>query len=102
MTEIDFLRIKLQDSEKAFDKLHKRHISLLKKQGKLERENQKLKELVLFYLDVATGEFSSHYHKDMEEMCKLIFCCSHQKAEEKYGKYKDELDIREHYKGDDV
>ena len=44
MTEIDYLKCKLEDTEKAFDKLHKRHIELLKQQGKLEKENEMLKE----------------------------------------------------------
>lgn len=43
MTEIDYLKCKLEDSEKAFDKLHKRHIELLKQQGKLEKENERLR-----------------------------------------------------------
>lgn len=37
MTEIDYLKLKLEDSEKAFDKLHQRHMILLKEQGELER-----------------------------------------------------------------
>lgn len=44
MTEIDYLKCKLEDTEKAFDKLHKRYIELLKQQGKLEIENKQLKE----------------------------------------------------------
>lgn len=44
MTEIDYLKCKLEDTEKAFDKLHKRHIELLKQQGKLEKENELLKQ----------------------------------------------------------
>lgn len=42
MTEIDYLKCKLEDTEKAFDKLHKRHIELLKQQGALEQENANL------------------------------------------------------------
>lgn len=44
MTEIDYLKLKLEDKEKAFDKLHKRHMDCLKKQGELERELKELKE----------------------------------------------------------
>ena len=44
MTEIDYLKCKLEDAEKAFDKLHKRYIELLKKQGKLEKENEQLRK----------------------------------------------------------
>ena len=44
MTEIDYLKLKLEDKEKAFDKLHKLHMELLKKQGELEKENKQLKE----------------------------------------------------------
>ena len=46
MTEIDYLKCKLEDTEKAFDKLHKRHIELLKQQGKLEKENEALKKFI--------------------------------------------------------
>ena len=44
MTEIDYLKLKLEDKEKAFDRLHKLHMELLKKQGELEKENKQLKE----------------------------------------------------------
>lgn len=44
MTEIDYLELKLEDKEKAFDKLHKLHMESLKKQGELEKENNMLKE----------------------------------------------------------
>lgn len=43
MTEMDYLKLKLEDTEKAFDKLHKRHMDLLKQQGELEKENKQLK-----------------------------------------------------------
>ena len=43
MTDLDYLKLKLEDKEKAFDKLHKLHIELLKKQGELEKENRILK-----------------------------------------------------------
>ena len=42
MSEIDYLKLKLEDKEKAFDKLHKLHMESLKKQGELEKENKKL------------------------------------------------------------
>ena len=42
MTEIDYLKNKIDDLEKAFDKLHQRHMNLLKEQGELERENEQL------------------------------------------------------------
>lgn len=42
MTEIDYLKCKLESTEKAFDTLHKRHIELLKQQGALEQENANL------------------------------------------------------------
>ena len=44
MTELDYLKCKFEDKEKAFDELHKRHIILLKQQGELERENEQLKK----------------------------------------------------------
>ena len=58
MTEIDYLKCKLEDTEKAFDKLHKRHIESLKQQGKLEKENEQLKkqiERIDFILDDLNG-----------------------------------------------
>lgn len=42
MTELDYLKMKLEDKEKAFDKLFKRHMDLLKQQGELEKENEQL------------------------------------------------------------
>ena len=44
MTEIDALKYGLQKSEDAFNKLHKKYITLLKQQGDLERENEQLKQ----------------------------------------------------------
>lgn len=46
MSEIDYLKCKLEDTEKAFDKLHKRHIELLKQQGQLEKENELLEQKI--------------------------------------------------------
>lgn len=42
MTEMDYLKHKIDDLEKAFDKLHQRHMDLLKEQGELERKNERL------------------------------------------------------------
>ena len=47
MSEIDYLKLNLKDKEKAFDKLHKLYIELLKKQGELEKENKSLQIEVL-------------------------------------------------------
>ena len=44
MTEIDALKYELEEERKAFNKLHKKHIDLLKRQGELEKENEQLKE----------------------------------------------------------
>lgn len=46
MTELDYLKMKLEDREKAFDKLFKKHMDLLKQQGKLEKENERLKQML--------------------------------------------------------
>ena len=43
MTEIDALRYDIEQERKAFDKLYKRHIELLKQQGEVEKENEELK-----------------------------------------------------------
>ena len=53
MTEIDALRYELQEERKAFDKLHKRHMHLLKQQGKLKTENRELQEELLKYREIA-------------------------------------------------
>lgn len=42
ITEMDYLKHKIDDLEKAFDKLHQRHMNLLKEQGELERRNERL------------------------------------------------------------
>jgi len=42
--ENDNLKCKLEDTEKAFDKVHKSYIELCKQQGKLEIENEQLKQ----------------------------------------------------------
>lgn len=60
MTEIDALRYELQEEQKAFDKLHKRHINLLKQQGELERENKKFKEELRIYREIANCNNCKH------------------------------------------
>ena len=83
MTEIDYLKCKLEDTEKAFDKLHKRYIELLKQQGNLEKENEELKQKLDFYLlDNLNGKknmvidelFSMRIHNEnnCEAFCKEI------------------------------
>ena len=42
MTEVDALKYVLEEERKAFKKLHKRHMDLLKQQGELEKENEQL------------------------------------------------------------
>lgn len=57
MTEIDYLKCKLEDTEKAFDKLHKIHIELLKQQGKLEKENKKLRKQIQNYEQLLSNSY---------------------------------------------
>ena len=52
MTDLDYLKLKLEDKEKAFEKLHKRYIELLKKQGELEKENRTLKGRIQEYEEI--------------------------------------------------
>lgn len=61
MTEVDALTYELEQERKAFDKLHKRHMKLLKQQGNLEKENEELKTLVNFY---------KYFQKDARELEK--------------------------------
>ena len=77
MTEIDYLKCKLEDTEKAFDKLHKRHIELLKQQGKLEKENEKLRneltflnKVISFFADNPMTKYSSK--SELLEEMKLL------------------------------
>lgn len=77
MIEIDYLKCKLEDTEKAFDKLHKRHIELLKQQGKLEKENEQLRDeltflnkVISFFADNPMTKYSSK-NELLEEM-KLL------------------------------
>ena len=69
MTEMDYLKMKLEDKEKAFDKLFKRHMDLLKQQGELEKENEQLKkalwEAKTEYIE-EKNEFSIDIERDME------------------------------------
>lgn len=75
MTEIDALKYELEQQEKAFNKLHKRYISLLKQQGELEKENEQLKEElnklkkfeyggehIRLSINIETGELQRHIY----------------------------------------
>lgn len=53
----------------------------------MEDENQRLKEAVFFYLDVATGLSSSNYQYDMDKWCGILLDCGYDEAKEKYGNY---------------
>ena len=70
MTEIDYLKCKLEDTEKAFDKLHKRHIELLKQQGKLEKENEQLK--------FENETLKSNYQREIQS--SIDFCNAYSKT----------------------
>ena len=59
----------------------------------LFKENKKLKQALLFYIDVATCETSSNFDKDMEKTCQAIFGCSYDDANKKYGEYEFESEI---------
>lgn len=53
----------------------------------LEKENEQLKQALLFFLDVANSECSSSFEKDMEHDCRKLFNCSYSEAKDKYGDY---------------
>ena len=57
MTEIDYLKCKLEDTEKTFDKLHKRYIELSKQQGKLEKENEHLRKQIQNYEQLISNSY---------------------------------------------
>ena len=50
-------------------------------------ENKHLKQALLFFLDVANGQCSSSFQKDMEHDCQKLFNCSYSEAKDKYGGY---------------
>lgn len=50
-------------------------------------ENEQLKKALLFFLDVANGQCSSSFQKDMEHDCQKLFNCSYSEAKDKYGSY---------------
>lgn len=80
---INQLNRELSDSEEAAEHYKK----LLEEK---HEENLRLKEALLFYLDVATGECSSQYYKDMEYWCSKLLDCNHEAAKKLYGNYKYE------------
>lgn len=55
---------------------------------KLEKENQELKEALLFYLDCTTCECAVKFDDSMDKWCNILLGCSYQKAKEKYGDFK--------------
>ena len=46
MTGIEGLMYDLHETREAFDRLHKRYIELLKRQGEVERENEAMKSVL--------------------------------------------------------
>ena len=80
------------DNENHYNHIHyTKIVKLLNKQDEeikqLEKENFELKQALLYFMDCATFEHSSTFDKDMEELCKAIFNCSYEEANEKYGDF---------------
>lgn len=71
MTEIDYLKCKLEDTKKAFDKLHKRHIELLKQQGKLAKENEQLKKEYKIAIDEMVTDYKK-LEKENEQLREKV------------------------------
>ena len=63
--------------------------------SKLKKENHKLQQALLWCFDITVFEYSSTYDKDMEHGCKILFGCSHDEAEEKYGGFEKTETYRE-------
>ena len=55
--------------------------------NEFQKENEQLKQALLFFLDVANGQCSSSFQKDMEHDCQKLFNCSYSEAKDKYGDY---------------
>ncbi|MBR0059337.1 MAG: hypothetical protein IJP99_08420 [Methanobrevibacter sp.] len=80
------------DQENHCNHIHyKKVVGLLNQQDdkikQLTEENLELKQALLYFMDCATFEHSSTFDKDMEELCKAIFDCSYDEANEKYGDF---------------
>ena len=90
MTEIDYLKAKLEDKEKAFDKLYGRYLQLLKEQGELEKENEQLqKELEKF------KKWEKHIGDVRREDLDRVFKMSIYEIAEAFGYYKERIRVLE-------
>ena len=84
-------------TEKRFKLTHLNHIDVKGLENLLndlndeleevKKENEQLKQALLFFLDVANGQCSSSFQKDMEHDCQKLFNCSYDEAKKKYGGY---------------
>ena len=77
-------------SHKLMDNNHrlKAKCGLMERKIKrLTEENKQLKKALLFFLDVANGQCSSSFQKDMEHDCQKLFNCSYSEAKDKYEGY---------------
>ena len=63
-------------------------------------ENMKLKQALLFYIDVVMAEFSSDYDNDIDNTCKKIFGCSYAEIEHINEGIETDLDVFKLFEGD--
>lgn len=60
---------------------------------RLEKENEKLKKALLFYIDVSLCETSSNFYKDFDNICNNVFGCSYNEIKHLYSDIGDENDV---------
>ena len=72
--------------EGARDRALEMFIPYFQKRG-INISISQLKQALLFFLDVANGQCSSSFQKDMEHDCQKLFNCSYSEAKDKYGDY---------------
>ena len=95
MTEKRFYVLNYNNFPIYDSELDKEYSAQFKKQKKnicdllneFQKENEQLKQALLFFLDVANGQCSSSFQKDMEHDCQKLFNCSYSEAKDKYGDY---------------
>ena len=80
-SRIEYLERKIQRERTSAMKEHE------KWEKEIQKENEQLKQALLFFLDVANGQCSSSFQKDMEHDCQKLFNCSYSEAKDKYGDY---------------
>lgn len=57
---------------------------------KFQKENEHLKQALLFFLAIALTDSSTDYQNDADKWCNILFNCGYEEAKRKYGDFKYE------------